>query len=505
MPDDSPSPIERNRAAESTWLQAEILNCSPDVIFARDTQGHHLYANPAFHRLFGQTPSAVIGRKLTEFVPADLAAALLASDREAIAQGRPIRAEADIVTPDGPRIYESTKTPLRDASGEIVGIIGIGRDITERRRAERLLAQAEAIAKFGSWEFDARTNVLTWSAEQFRLYDMPPDGKPLDWESFLERVHPEDRARVQHMLLSAMATGQPVAFDVRILRPDGSTRVLEFLGQAELDADGQLKRIFGVDRDITEQRQAEQVLRERSERLAAANDRLRAVDQAKTDLVNAASHDLRTPLMAILGFAELLEDGVSGPLNKTQRDDVRQIGLATQRLGRLVDDLLDFAQVQAGTFELKVVPLDLRKMIDDELALFALRIRERRFEVHVVLDAALPPVCADAQRAGRALMNLLSNAFKFTPAGGTITVAAQAVPKAVRISVRDTGPGIPKEHLTHLFKRFYQADASGLTDGVGLGLSIVAAVAAAHGGDVGVESTPGVGSTFWFTLPAATA
>ncbi|HEY9723836.1 MAG TPA: ATP-binding protein [Oscillatoriaceae cyanobacterium] len=502
---DQPTHPEREEPFNSldNDLMRAILDFSPEVVFVRGLDGKLLYANPSFHRLFGVASPGMIGRTLDEFIPSEQAAALMASDQEAIAQARPIRVESDIVTADGPRTFEATKYPLVGPDGAVRGVIGISRDITERRRAERLLDQAEAIAELGSWEFDARTDTIIWSPQQYRLFEMSPDEPPLAMEAFLKRVHPDDHAHILALFATAEDNPEPIVFHFRIIRRDGSVRLIEALAQAEVDDNGALKRIIGTDRDITEERQAEQALREQSRQLEAANRRLQEADRAKTDLVNAASHDLRTPLMTILGISELLEDEVDGPLTERQRDDVRQIALTTKRLGRLVDDLLDFALVQAGLLELKCKPVDFKALIADEVALFALKIRERRFTVNVALDEPLPPVTADAQRVGRALMNLLSNAFKYTPAGGTITIAARSAGGAIKLSVQDTGVGIPAEHLARLFERFYQVSGDFRpADGVGLGLSIVAAVAQAHGGGVGVESQPGVGSTFWFTLPA---
>jgi signal transduction histidine kinase len=241
----------------------------------------------------------------------------------------------------------------------------------------------------------------------------------------------------------------------------------------------------------------------RTEELKAANESLRQLDRVKADLVSAVSHELRTPLTSIRGFAEFLEDGIGGQLSPEQQDYVRHIQSNTLRLQRLVDDLLDFARLEAGTFKLAFRSSDLRTSLTEVIESMEPLAQERQ----VLLDSALPAeslfIDADTGRVEQVLINLITNAIKFTPAGGRVIVSAHRAPEHVELSVQDTGIGIAGDRLPQVFHKFYQVDATTTRaqGGAGLGLTIAKALVEAHGGTIGVESELNHGSNFWFTLP----
>jgi signal transduction histidine kinase len=242
---------------------------------------------------------------------------------------------------------------------------------------------------------------------------------------------------------------------------------------------------------------------DRGARLDAQNQRLRELDRLKSEFVNAVSHDLRTPLTSIKGYTEFLEDGIGGELSPEQRGYVQQIDRGTRRLERLVNDLLDFARLEAGTFRLRLQEHDVRGRITE----IADSLRPHFLEAGLTLELALPATPAtawiDPQRIEQVLANLLTNAAKFTPAGGAVRVSLSAEGEALRCEVADTGCGIGPLEMTQLFQRFSQLHAGREKGGTGLGLSISKAIVEAHGGQIGAESEPGVGSTFWFTVPAS--
>lgn len=260
-------------------------------------------------------------------------------------------------------------------------------------------------------------------------------------------------------------------------------------------AQGVITGVIGVALDVTERRRLEEQLRMQFERL-------KELDQLKTNFVNAVTHEIRTPLTSIMGYAEFLEDELGGPLTAQQRDFVAQLVRGARRLEFLVNDLLDFARLEAGTFQLRCEMADLNAKIREATD----SLRPQLDEAHLVLtlDLAEEPLMVpmDAQRIGQVLINLVGNAIKFTPAGGRIWVRARVAGSEVLCQVQDTGPGIAPEDQAKLFQRFTQLEA-GLQKGkgAGLGLSISKALVDAHGGRIGVDSLPGSGSTFWFSLP----
>ncbi|HEY9900556.1 MAG TPA: AAA family ATPase [Pantanalinema sp.] len=255
-------------------------------------------------------------------------------------------------------------------------------------------------------------------------------------------------------------------------------------------------------RDVYE-RELEARVAERTACLQEAYEQLKALDQMKTNFLGLVSHELRTPLTSIQGYAEFLEDGISGELSGAQHEYVKQIKHGTLGLARLVDDLLDFARMEAGSFKLVPEPFDLAENIAETLESLSPVVQEKGLSVEMRLPDAAAPITADPGRIAQVLLNLLGNAIKFTPAGGRITLSLRAMDAEWRVEVRDTGIGIAHDHLSKLFQRFYQVDSSSTRrhGGTGLGLSIAKSIIEAHGGRIGVGSSPGEGSTFWFTLP----
>ncbi|MNR78932.1 Alkaline phosphatase synthesis sensor protein PhoR [compost metagenome] len=313
-------------------------------------------------------------------------------------------------------------------------------------------------------------------------------------------------------------TGEELPID---LMRDGSlkTAYFNFTYQPIRGADGAVDAILMTATEVTAQVRAKQEaadltraleqrnrlveaqVTERTEQLRRAYDQLKELDRLKSNFVNSVSHELRTPLTSILGYAEFLEDRIGGDLTLTQQDFVHQIQASSNRLMRLLDDLLDFARMDAGTFILHVRAFDLR----DKVAAIAASLRPQAEAAQLTLQTELPdgplPIRGDAQRVGQVLINLINNAIKFTPPGGTIRVRTHPLEggQGVRCEVVDTGPGIAEADLPKLFQRFSQVGPQAA--GSGLGLSISKALVEAHGGQIGVMSGLGRGATFWFTLP----
>ncbi|HEY9857583.1 MAG TPA: AAA family ATPase, partial [Stenomitos sp.] len=250
-------------------------------------------------------------------------------------------------------------------------------------------------------------------------------------------------------------------------------------------------------------RDLEERVAERTAELKQAYDQLKEVDQLKTNFLSLVSHELRTPLTTILGYAEFLEDRVDGDLSAGQEESVRQIQQATMRLRRLVDDLLDFARIEAGTFNLVRSQVDVAEKIKETVESLRPLIQETQLTLRLQLPDEPAAIWADAGRLTQVLLNLLGNAIKFTPTGGEIAVSLQVSEVEMRVEVTDSGIGIDAEHLPKLFQKFYQVDSSSTRSrgGAGLGLSIAQSIVEAHGGKIGVRSVTGQGSIFWFTLP----
>lgn len=240
--------------------------------------------------------------------------------------------------------------------------------------------------------------------------------------------------------------------------------------------------------------------RQRAEAATQAQlETIRTLDALKTSFVNAVSHDLRSPITSILGYAEFLEDGLGGPLTPEQARFVSQIRQGGRRLHHIVDDLLDFARLEGGVLTLRLETTNFTEKLQQIAE--GLLPQTESARIRLVVDA--PPLSGrmDANRVTRVLANLLQNAITFTPRDGTIHLRARLAGDAIRCEITDTGVGIAPADMAKLFRPFSQLDLGAQKGGSGLGLSICKALVEAHGGKIGAESELGRGSTFWFTLP----
>lgn len=360
--------------------------------------------------------------------------------------------------------------------------------------SEVLLAESQRLAGIGSFALDVAAGQLTWTDQQFRNFGFEP-APAIDRERVITRIHPADIARHEAVVRRGVETGEPFELDYRVVLPDGAVRHLHTIGQPVADANGRVAKVVGTSQDVTERRRLEEQLR-------AQYDQLKQIDVLKSTFVNSVTHELRTPLASIVGFAEFLEDGTGGPVSARQREFVAQILRGAARLEHLLNDLLDFARIEAGTFSLRKQPAELSELVRKVIE--SLRPQAEVTGLSLVSRTPDGPLrlSLDIQRIGQVLTNLLDNAIKFSPRGGIISVTSLRRDDTVRCEVRDYGPGIAEEDVPRLFQRFSQLEAGAqLGHGTGLGLSICKALVEAHGGVIGVESLPGFGCTFWFELP----
>jgi signal transduction histidine kinase len=239
---------------------------------------------------------------------------------------------------------------------------------------------------------------------------------------------------------------------------------------------------------------------------ASMAGQLGELDKLKAEFVSIASHELKTPINVMLGYLQLLQEGVYGPLSERQIEVCRTLEQQCQAVARLSKQLLDVSRFEAGGGQLDPHPFLLSPFLDEVEASVHVLAIQRGVQFNIVRDARLPvEVVWDRDGISEVLGNLLSNAFRFTPAGGHVELAAHADEEQVRLYVRDTGSGIPPEQLGHIFDKFYQADNQRPTagKGAGLGLAIAKTIIDAHGGRISVESTLGTGTVFSLSLPPA--
>ncbi|HEV3470428.1 MAG TPA: HAMP domain-containing sensor histidine kinase, partial [Pyrinomonadaceae bacterium] len=239
--------------------------------------------------------------------------------------------------------------------------------------------------------------------------------------------------------------------------------------------------------------------------LNEANAKLRELSELKEEFLALTTHDLRSPLTVISGVINFFTSGRLGDLTPEQKNMVSMMERNTQNLIELVNDLLDASKLESGTMRLDLASIELAGLIEELREQMQPMAREKEITLAERLPGDLPPLQADRTKLRRVLVNLLSNALKFTPRGGRVEVSAEREGGAVRVSVADTGVGIPPEDLARLFDKYEQARsrATRSEKGTGLGLYITRQLVELHGGEISVRSEVGKGSTFSFTIPAA--
>jgi PAS domain S-box-containing protein len=435
---------------------------------------------------------------------------------EAHAAGRPFEVEGRLRRHDGIyRWHKLVMLPIRGGDGGVAEWIGTALDIDDiigareqLKETTDLLRLAQEAAGAGTWEWNLATGLTRLCPESARMHGLPADGfAEVSLEGWRARVHPDDVGATSEAMRRAVGTGGVYSAEFRIL-PEAAApaaeRWIHAMGRVVCDWDGRPVRMVGLNLDVTERKRAEAALNEAK---AAAE----AASEAKTDFLASMSHEIRTPLNGVLGYADLLLDDRS--LSPDQRRHAERIRSAGNALLVVVDDILDFSKIEAGQVALEHQPFAPASLIDNAVSIVRGLAERKGLRLDVDADPGLPPhLLGDQDRLRQILLNLLNNAVKFTPHGSvTLTVRVEGEPgsaRRIRFAVTDTGIGIPEAKRSRLFQRFSQVDGSIQREfgGTGLGLAISRRLVELMGGEIGVASELGRGSTFWFHVslePAA--
>ncbi|WP_438334789.1 CHASE domain-containing protein [Edwardsiella tarda] len=407
------------------------------------------------------------------------------------------------------RLYwvDTTIAPFKDAEGRIEKYIAIQFDITQAKTlqinlsiARNQLQRATEVAELGVWSWSMADGTLTFDDTMNTIYAIPPamqDPHRLYgyWHTL---IHPDDVAEVDRTLQATLQAGQgQVCRQVFRIHVNGQERIIESAAVVEYQGVGDTLMLVGINRDITRQRQAEATLQ--AAKLAAEN-----ANQAKSAFLANMSHELRTPLNAILGMLTLL---LKSGLTHRQADYATKSEAAAQALLRLLNDILDYSKIEAGKMELEAEPFNLYALLQDLAVILASNSHKKPVEVLFDIDPRLPRwLIGDSLRLQQVLLNLGGNALKFTEQGEVVLfihlIEQDAQNATLHFGVRDTGIGIAPEKQRLIFSGFSQAEAS-ITrrfGGTGLGLSISQRFVAMMGSTLELESEPGKGSLFHFTL-----
>jgi len=397
-----------------------------------------------------------------------------------------------------------TACMIRDEAGKPEHFLIMVEDISERKRTETALGQskrqlesalhAKQLIMDHSQDVictvDEAGRFITVNAACEQLWGYRPD--ELVGRQYIDLVHPEDRPKTAKAEADLKVAGKVADFVNRYVRKDGA--LVDVLWSATWSERN--KTFFGVAHDITERLRIERALREAKAEADRAN-------QAKSEFLSRMSHELRTPLNVILGFGQLLEK--QNPTN-TQKIRLAHINTAGRHLLRLINEVLDISRIEAEKLQLSLEPVCLADVLEEAIGLMRPLATER--EINFLIPQVLDRRCyvlTDRQRFNQVMLNLLTNAIKYSPLKGKVTVSYGASKSGtIRIRVNDNGPGIPKQKLSRLFTPFDRLGAEQSTiEGTGLGLALSQRLMKAMQGSIGVNSTVGEGSTFWVELPRA--
>ncbi len=381
-------------------------------------------------------------------------------------------------------------------------------ELTQRQQVEVELNESEAglrlaleAAQMGTWNWNILTGQIQWSANMEALFGLQPGEFDGSYEMFASRLHLEDRDRVLQAIKQSVATGTEYNIEFRVVYPNGQTRWAQSKGQVFYNETGQPVRMAGVDLDISKSKQLQEDKEVLLRREQVARAEAEAANHSKDEFLAVVSHELRSPLNAILGWARLLR---TRELDKeTTNRALETIERNTQTQVQLIEDLLDVSRMIRGDLQLTMAPVNLAAAIEDTISNMSLVAEAKQIQLSSTINISCQ-ILGDLNRLQQIITNLLTNAIKFTPAGGKVEICLQKYNSCAQIQVIDTGIGISHEFLPHIFDRFRRAGSSTerSTDGLGLGLAIVSQLTRLHGGTV-TASSPGVGqgSTFSVLLP----
>ena len=430
--------------------------------------------------------------------------------QQSVTRGAAFEGDYRIVWPDGEvRYIRAAARTTVDSGGRVLRLTGVNFDITQVKHAQMALGESEAlldragrIAGVGGWSMQLGSREVFWSDQTKRLHEVPLDYVP-DLQSTLQFYDMLDRATMEHALELAAKTGEGWDLELHLTTATGRSRWVRSVGEAEWDGDTPVA-LIGTFQDITERRERDEALRQALDNARHATEAAEEASRSKSQFVANMSHEIRTPMNAILGMLKLLQNTelTTRQLDYTQKTE----GAARSLLG-LLNDILDFSKVEAGKMTLDPRPFRLDTVLRDLSVILSANVGKKSIEVLFDVDPALPnDLVGDDMRLQQVLINLGGNAIKFTSAGEVILRLRQVQRSAqgvvIEFSMQDSGIGIAPENQAHIFTGFSQAEANTTRrfGGTGLGLAISSRLTTLLGGELAVQSTPGVGSTFSFQL-----
>ncbi|MBE7381776.1 MAG: PAS domain S-box protein [Leptolyngbya sp. SIO1E4] len=479
----------------SDGLFRAYVEAASDIVYTLDLKGTFTFVNPYGLKLIGaETYEEVVGRSYLDIVAPEYHMPTLEAFSNLLRTGELRDYEFAVLTKTGDRVVIEVNGRLLYQSGQLVGALGIGRDITERKRFEaqlKMFSKALDSAHDSALITDLEGNLLYTNLATQRIFGWPQE----QLTDANLKIFFQNEEQVRWILNQAIGEGW--SGQIVCQRHDHQPfSALVSVSSVCGEDDKTPTAVSIILRDITQQEQTEAELASKNLELARAN-------QLKSEFLANMSHELRTPMTSILGFSSLLEQQVYGELNDRQRLYVSQIHQSGEHLLALINEVLDLSKVEAGQMDLHVKSILVKALCKDVLTMITAQAEMKQLTIHCTIPSDLPPLIADEMRVRQMLLNLLSNAIKFSKKGKAVGLDVQQADNRLLISVWDEGIGIPKEKQSLLFQPFQQLDSalSRQYEGTGLGLALTQRLARLHGGDITVKSEAGQGAKFTIHLP----
>jgi PAS domain S-box-containing protein len=483
--------------------------------FHWDVSGEGVVWSDELYRIYGLNPSesSVTYKTYLEQVHLEDRDQVGRAVEQALATWQPFEHEYRIVRPTGETRWVFAHTqPIFDADRVLIAMQGVCQDITDRKLAEEALRDSEVRARRALVEQMLAGVVECDSTGMFKMVNQ----RFCEITGYTEAellgmgpadiLHPDDAERVLDLKRRLMESGKSFVTEQRFVRKDGSEVWINSHAAPVRNARGEIERAVAVAIDITDRKLAEREREQLLKQEKAARAEAQAANQSKDEFLTVVSHELRSPLNSILGYARLLRTRSADP------SQIKQTVEIIERNGRmqlqLIEDLLDTARIISGKLKLEVQPVALMAVITAALEAVRPAAQAKGIDMVSDIDPRAGQITGDAGRLQQVVWNLLSNAIKFTPRSGRVELRMESTDNQVRITVSDTGKGIEPEFMPFVFDRFRQSDSSSARrfGGLGLGLSLVKQLVELHGGTVEAASEgPGFGAIFTVTLPQSAA
>ena len=488
---------------DSEALYHSLVETLTQNILRKDLEGRFTFASSNFCKTIGKPLDEILGKTDHDLFPAELALKYRADDRGVIESGQTFETEEEHTTPEGKHfVVKVVKTPVTDSTGRIIGTQGIFWDITEQKRAQAELASSRerfALAVRGStdgiWDWNVLTGEVYYSSRYKELLGYGPDGEHghvfNNLDAFESLLHPDDRESWAQTLDAHLNEREPFDAEFRLLCASGEYRWFHARAEAVRNDNGKATRMAGSISDINERKHAEEALRVRTAELEKSNHDLE-------QFAYIASHDLKEPLRMVSSYVQLLERRYSDQLDDDAREFIGYAVSGARRMKTLIEDLLVYSRV--GTKGKELVAVDSSEAFRAAMENLGVAIRENDA---VVNCGSLPTVRGDVVQLTQLFQNLIGNAIKFRgESAPVVAVAARRDGEFWRFTVSDNGIGIDQGHSERIFEIFQRLHDRAHYEGTGIGLAVARKIVERHGGEISVESTPGAGSIFSFTLSA---